>query len=168
MLVFLYIALVVWRVFDLIEQDKTDLVVAEIHAKRLTLADVEGKNLPPVPNKEKNDATIEGIDANNNGIRDDVELAIFEKYPSDKKTRAAALQYAMELQMEFTKVFNSETLVAVIQEQSRGFSCAYGSEDSVEELVFNTEERKKFSEVLREKYATSYALPNTQNCDIIF
>ncbi len=62
-----------------------------------------GKHLPLTPNKEENDATVAGIDNNGNGIRDDVELAIFAKYPNSAKIRAAELQYAMALQLMIKK-----------------------------------------------------------------
>ena len=111
------------RIPALNEKERTEQVVAQIHAQRLTLADVNGENLPPQPDPAKVDATIEGIDVNWNGIRDDVELAIFKKYPNSARIRAAELQYAMELQRELTSVFNSETLVATIQEEGRGYLC---------------------------------------------
>ena len=80
---------------------------------------MNGEHLPPPPDPAQVDATIEGVDANGNGIRDDVELAIFKKYPNSARIRAAELQYAMALQMYLSKVFNSETLVAVIQGEDR-------------------------------------------------
>ena len=81
---------------------------------------MNGEHLPPPPDPAQVDATIEGVDANANGIRDDVELAIFERYPDSLKIRAAELQYAMALQMYLTEVFNSETLVAVILKDEHG------------------------------------------------
>ena len=58
-----------------------------------------GKNLPSDPGALA-DATVQGVDANQNGIRDDVELAVFKEYPNSAKTRAVLLQYALALQME--------------------------------------------------------------------
>lgn len=37
-------------------------------------------NLPPAPG-EKGDAVLTGIDSNQNGLRDDVEIAIYEHFP---------------------------------------------------------------------------------------
>ena len=37
------------------------------------------------------DATIAGVDANENGIRDDVELAIFKEYPNFPYLQAVKL-----------------------------------------------------------------------------
>jgi hypothetical protein len=98
-------------------------VVAKIHATKLTMDDVMGANLPPSPGVEAG-MTIVGIDANKNGIRDDVELAIFKEYATSSKTRAVLLQYALALQMEFTQpLVNTETVIAVAQEESRAHYC---------------------------------------------
>lgn len=160
-----FIALVAWRYQVLVEQDKTDAAVAAIHANRLTREDVFG-DLPEEPNKAENDATLAGIDANSNGIRDDVERAIYFKYQASAKEAAPAFQYAKALQMEFTHVYNSATLVAVLQEEDRGFVCINGREKEIEDLVFNTEARKDYREEILEKYMVSYTLPNGEDCDL--
>ena len=119
-LLVLYIALVIYRGFVLWAEEKTNEQVAKIHAIKLTLDDVLGDNLPPAP--ENPDATVEGVDQNKNGIRDDVELAIFAEYPNSARTRAVLLQYALALQMEVTQeLVNTGTVIAVAQEESRAF-----------------------------------------------
>ncbi|MBC7836672.1 hypothetical protein H7X87_02735 [Acetobacteraceae bacterium] len=168
-LVVLYVALVIYRIPAVGEKERTEEAVARIHASRLTMADVMGEHLPLPPNEEENNVTLAGIDNNQNGIRDDVELAIFAKYPSDARIRAAELQYAKELQMEFTEVFNSETLVAVIQEEDRGSLCIGDNDQQiheVEDAVFNTDVRRQKREEVFDKYMTSYKLLNTEVCDI--
>lgn len=118
-----YIVLVIGRMFYFFAADKTKAQVAKIHATKLTLDDVMGKHLPPDPGAEA-DKTVQGVDANQNGIRDDVELAIFKEYPNSAKTRAALLQYALALQMEMTqKIVNAETVGAVAEQKSRGYLC---------------------------------------------
>ena len=91
----LYVIIVIARIPHAYDKQRTDAAVAKIHATKLTLNDVTGKNLPPDPAFAKAtagkpgagpDDTIEGIDANHNGIRDDVELAIFKEYPNSRKT----------------------------------------------------------------------------------
>lgn len=119
----LFVVGVIARIPHVLEAKKTAEAVAEIHATKLTLADVMGDNLPSDPGTEA-DKTIAGIDANKNGIRDDVELAIFKEYPDSAKTRAALLQYAMALQMQFTQSLATEgVVVAVAQERSRASLC---------------------------------------------
>ena len=123
-LIVLFIGLMIYRFPVVEERIKTQEVVKVIQSQKLTLADVMGENLPPEPDAALKDATLEGIDVNNNGIRDDVELAIFKLHPDSARVRAAELQYAMALQNEMTSnVFNSDTLVVVIQEEGRSFSC---------------------------------------------
>jgi hypothetical protein len=118
-----YVAVVLVRIPHFYNLRKTQEQVARIHATKLTLADVMGDNLPPDPGALA-DATIQGVDANQNGIRDDVELAIFREYPDSAKTRAVLLQYALALQMEVLQPFvNTEVVTEVVREQSRADSC---------------------------------------------
>ena len=166
---FLYAVLVGFRTVMLFDEDKTNAAVAEIHAQKITLADVMGTGLPPAPDKAENDATVAGIDKNNNGIRDDVELAIFKKYPNDKKTRAAALQYAMAEQMYLTRVYNTETWKAVAEEGGRANLCLSFASDAtyeyIENLVFNTEIRKAAQEKVFE-FITSHGTAEGNLCDV--
>ena len=162
-----FVVLVAWRLKLLYEADDTNAAVAAIHANRLTQEDVFG-DLPQEPDKAANDATLAGIDVNNNGIRDDVERTIYFKYQASAQEAAPAFQYAKALQMEFTHVYNSATLVAVLQEESRGFGCVYGNgrETEIENLVFNTQARKDYQEEILRKYMVSYKLPNGEDCDL--
>ncbi len=166
-LALMFVALVIWRIFVLADNDKTKEDVARIHATKLVWSDING-TLPPEPDPTENNATLAGVDSNQNGIRDDVERAIYLKYKDNKRVAIAALQYAKELQMEFTEVYNSETLVAVLQAESRGYSCVYGNERVVEKLVFNTGKRKQYQEDMLQKYMTSWGIPNVEACDILF
>ena len=53
--------------------------------------------LPPMPDEDKNNKTLLGIDSNNNGIRDDVEIWILKTYSNQEYPKiktAIALQYA--------------------------------------------------------------------------
>ena len=152
-----YFVLVIYRVFFLFDQDKINAQVKIIHDTKLTVDDVMGKNLPPDPGALA-DKTVVGVDANNNGIRDDVELAVFKAYPNSAKTRAVLLQYALVLQKEIAQPFlNTETATAVAEEESRSYDCigkivsdGYGGikeidkyRSFVENIQFNTNERKK-------------------------
>ena len=166
------------RVPYVIDAEKTAEAVAKIHATKLTMADVMGENLPPEPDPALKDATIAGIDANQSGIRDDVELAIFKEYPNSAKTRAALLQYALALQMEaIQSIVNTETVTAVAEETSRGFDCVgsiikRGTGDFeklnsyinfVKEKQINTDDREKYQKDFY-RYLGSYTLPS--GCDI--
>ena len=176
-----YFVLVIIRMFHFYNLDKTNEQVAKIHNTKLTMDDVTGKNLPLDPGAEA-DKTIQGVDANKNGIRDDVELAIFKEYPNSAKTRAVLLQYALALQMEATQVVvNKETVTEVVREQSRAYSCVgkilsrtdmdkYIKEGDklrsfIDEKQRNTEERKKARTDFVEKIG-SYSESENKVCDV--
>ncbi len=70
--------------------------------------EINGHRLPPEPDEALNNATLLGIDSNNNGVRDDVERYIILRFAQEEypKTRTAlALQYAWAEQ----KVIESPT-----------------------------------------------------------
>ena len=54
-------------------------------------------SLPPDPG-EAGKATLQGVDSDNNGVRDDVQIAIYERYPNDETKRNALTQKAKALQ----------------------------------------------------------------------
>ncbi len=179
-LVGLYLILIIGRVIFLNNKAKTDAQVIKIHNTKLTLDDVMGKNLPPDPGALA-DATVQGIDANNNGIRDDVELAIFNAYPNSAKTRAVLLQYALALQMEFAQsIINKEIVTVVAEKTSAGYYCISQITSRVDMKKFieigdklhnfienkqiNTEERKKAETDFYKGNLGSYELPS--ECDI--
>lgn len=181
----LYIILVIGRGFYRANEAKTNEQVIKIHNTKLTLDDVMGKNLPLDP-EALADATVQGIDANNNGIRDDVELAVFKAYPNSAKTRAVLLQYALALQMQTIQpIIDTNTVVATIQEEDRAYQCVgeilvvnendkksvekyFKDEDTLRSFVesrqLNTEERKKYRTDFYEKIGSYNSLPRV--CDI--
>ncbi|MBI3633406.1 MAG: hypothetical protein HY226_03890 [Candidatus Vogelbacteria bacterium] len=141
-----YVALVIYRIPHAIEQKKTDQAVAKIHATKLTLDDVMGKNLPPDPGALA-DQTIAGVDANQNGIRDDVELAVFKAYPNSARTRAVLLQYALALQMEMTQdMVNTETVTAVAEDGDTALNCLWSisSRSNMKKFLNETSQNEKF------------------------
>ena len=66
-------------------------------AKPLPVTVTYRGDLPPDPG-EAGKATIEGIDLNGNGVRDDIERWIAFNYPGSEKTRTALAQQAMAVQ----------------------------------------------------------------------
>ncbi|PIR82726.1 hypothetical protein COU20_00920 [Candidatus Kaiserbacteria bacterium CG10_big_fil_rev_8_21_14_0_10_59_10] len=175
----LLVALVIYRIPAVAEQQRTAETVAFIESQRITLDDVMGTYLPPHPDPSAANATIEGIDVNQNGIRDDVELAIFERYPDEPKIRAAMLQYAMALQQELNLVINKSSWVAATQQIGRAFGCIYENVESesisditslkneVEELVRNTQERNlRYLQLTQ--FQTTFSASELENCDVVF
>lgn len=181
-----YAIVVVTDLPQKLNKGRTEEQVTKIHATKLTLDDVMGENLPPDPGANA-DKTVQGIDANQNGIRDDVELAIFKEYPDSAKTRAVLLQYALALQMEVTqKIVNTETATEVMREEDRAGSCIgdnlvprespesgrsyadvekiFALINSVEDKQINTIERKKIRSDFFKKIGSYSSMDNV--CDI--
>lgn len=177
----LFIILVIGRWIYLDKQAETDEQVIKIHNTKLTLDDVMGKNLPPDPGVLA-DATVQGIDANKNGIRDDVELAVFREYPNSAKTRAVLLQYALALQMEVIQpMVNKGTVGEIANKQDRAIFCiaeiiSTKGEDSVITAIekygkfvfdkqFNSELRKNTHKEFY-SYLKSGRIDDSVSCDI--
>ena len=79
--------------------------------------------MPPDPCADADKTGLENV-VNQNGMRDDLELAIFKEYPDSAKTRAVLLQYALALQMEVRQLTLNEDIVNVIlEEDSRAGDC---------------------------------------------
>jgi hypothetical protein len=172
-LAFLYIALVIYSYPHLHKEHLANAAAAKIEAQKLTPDDVDGAHLPPPPDRGAVDATVAGADANRNGIRDDVELAIFAKYPTSTAVRAAELQYAMDIQTQVTEVFDPETWKAAAIQRDRGFGCLYDAspeyaalEKEVNDLVLDTENRTEQLNSIQ-RYGVSYKLSSGPDCDVI-
>ena len=133
-----------------------------MHDTRITIEDVMGEALPPKRTKEEYDRTVLGLDENENGIRDDVEHAIFEMTDDSLAMRAAKLQYAQTAQFIYTSVINGETMQVYLNERGEARNCIYDImekeeydgmkftiTDPLEALIHNTPERK----TEREKHA---------------
>jgi hypothetical protein len=174
--------LVIIRIPVVLEREETEKVVAQIHATKLTMDDVMGVNLPPDPGSEA-DMTVAGVDVNKNGIRDDVELAIFREYATSSKTRAVLLQYALALQMEFTQsLVNTETVIAVAQEEGRANACigeslsrddmkefvrmSFELQEFVEGKQLNSTERKQAQKDFYNDHLKSYSAIRDNRCDL--
>ena len=184
LLLLLFVVIGVLAIARFNSKAETQKAVDFINSQKITLDDVMGKNLPPSPDQTINDSTIAGIDANKNGIRDDVELAIFKEYPNSAKIRAAELQYAQSLQLELTKVSNSETMMAFLKKSDSAYQCIgdlvanknvpaqegitllHEKDQEISNLTFNTDLRKKKNSDIYDKYMTSYASQNHNYCDI--
>src|SRR3989338_8708032 len=165
-----YIILVIGRAIYFYNQDKTDAQVQKIHSTKLRLSDVMGENLPSDPGPEA-DKTVAGVDTNQNGIRDDVELAIFKEYPNSAKKRAVSLQYALALQKQMIlPIVNTETLVATVEYKSKASKCMWTLGDTdkyknfIDNLQVNTKERNQYLDEIYDKLG-SFSV-SKEGCDL--
>ena len=147
--------------------------------------EVNGHRLPPEPNKKLNDATLLGIDSNNNGVRDDVERWIYEKYG---KMHPVNVAVGMETAKVYQKIFeHPEKADELEKDMSSIAHCEYYLLDDANEsikklfpkmigdgyfeksIVVNTNERKKVYEIYNYLlsggiYSTGTAEENKEQC----
>jgi len=121
---------------------------------------IDGFLLPPEVDETLNNSTLLGIDANNNGIRDDVErwilLDMEIRYGNSKVERAIAFEKAKAYQMTLEDPTNKDNKVG--QAMSDAGDCrayymyvknkgqkTYGGEQNrnMKDKMFNTKERLK-------------------------
>lgn len=119
----LLLVYLIWLTYASIQYYPTIGALENIKNTRLTMQDVTGETLPPKRTEQEYKATIEGLDENNNGIRDDVEHAIFDMTDDSLQMRAAKLQYAQALQLYFSSVRDGKTLGAVVHKTSFAYGC---------------------------------------------
>jgi len=180
----LYIAVVIYRVPAMQDKQKTDAAVTFMFSQTLSPSAALGADLPPVPDAALNNSTLFGVDANHNGIRDDIEVAVFKLHPDSARVRAAELQYALEAQLELSSVFNQDTWVAEAKYEAHGINCLAdtavavypkGSTESItkpnawrletEALVFNTDARKQKRQQIQ-AYEVPFVDSSTTSCDV--
>jgi hypothetical protein len=80
----------------------------------------------PIPDPIKNNATIAGIDSDNDGIRDDVQRWINETYVNEPKTKLAMKQYAVSYQLELTTVDSKEQSIQATNKANEADQCLKG------------------------------------------
>jgi hypothetical protein len=82
---------------------------------------VNGHTLPPEPDPKVNNATLLGVDVNNNGVRDDVERWIYETY-SYPIERGIMLQNANRLQTQISDISKAHEYAKL---SDKSLSCEY-------------------------------------------
>lgn len=110
----------------------------------------EPPGLPPDPG-EAGKVTLEGIDSNHNGLRDDVERYIAIKYQNSAKTRAVLTQYAVATQAALEDASDKTKSIHNAETTDRAIECdAYiqGSaeasaklEKDLDSVIMNTDAR---------------------------
>lgn len=171
----LYGGLIIYRLPAAFLRQRTNQAVAGIKARKINLVDVLGQNLPPKPEAKINNSTLLGLDQNHNGVRDDLEPAIFKLYLNSARARAAALQYALALQTEMSaQIFNPQTLTATLQQEDRAYFCLGDSinqspdivSKKLDNLFFNTPARQQQHQIIFNNYMTTYTESPGTHCDI--
>lgn len=81
-------------------------------------------NAKPIIENEDINPGLTGVDADNNGIRDDVDRLILKKYATTPAIKKAAEQEALALQQSLTATTRAQALAAG-DEIRRAGACAY-------------------------------------------
>ena len=115
---------------------------------------IHGHRLPPEPDPKINNSTLLGIDSNNNGVRDDVERAIYFRYQRPIE-QAFMMQYATRYPIVLEDPEGAAASKPLEQEHWNLYSC-WGyldrfkniempddDVDFMENAYFNTRERMK-------------------------
>ena len=105
--------------------------------------------LPPNPGVAGK-ATLKGIDSDEDGVRDDVQIAIFERYSNNAEKRTALEQNAKALQDSISNgnVLDMSAINQAAQAIDIAIDCLYETVDDpsseisfIEDKVMNTSER---------------------------
>jgi hypothetical protein len=86
---------------------------------------------------------LAGIDADQDGVRDDVEQYIAETYPDSAKTRAALMQYARNIQEALLMAEDKEASVELGLKRSGAIECLVYVRDPEEAIVIFGELRAR-------------------------
>jgi len=89
--------------------------------------------LPPDPG-EAGMATLEGIDSDGDGVRDDVQRWIALSFPNSEKTRAALTQLTITEQQILVDADNADASVRNLLQMLDGLECLYYSSDSAGDI----------------------------------
>ena len=148
---------------------------------------INGHTLPPEPDPKINNATLLGIDSNNNGVRDDVERWIYKTY---KDKHPIHIDIAMQAARAYKKVLETpERAKEIHDEVSAPMYCMfyymYDAEDFndpllikksiftkhfIHAILFNTKERESAFEqydtlLSGDSYTLTKAEEEKSKCD---
>ncbi len=86
--------------------------------------DLPGTGLPPDPG-EAGKATLEGIDSDQDGIRDDIQRYIALTYPDSQKTRAALRQFTSAFHKAILQSPDRESALNNVEDMHRAQECLW-------------------------------------------
>jgi hypothetical protein len=75
---------------------------------------INGYTLPPKPDPVVNNSTLLGVDSNDNGVRDDVEIYIIKKYKDEKIAIEIGFQIARAYNTVIENPMNAEETVKIL------------------------------------------------------
>jgi len=97
----------------------------------------------PMPDPNKNNATVAGIDSDTDGIRDDIQIWINEEFSTKPQVKMAMRQLAMSRQLDLTNVENKEKSVAAGKKYLDDLTCL--------RVIVGVDQKSKLSDDLNKK-----------------
>ena len=145
----------------------------------IRIVEIDAARLPPEPDAEAGRQTVQGIDTNSNGVRDDVEHSLYRLYPLDTPRREILLINAQVAQMQLLAGSeNNQSAGDAASERSAEFAaCAIASRipglvtdiAMVDVFAVNTEARLQAHlayEASRAGTVQRAIDPNSANCSL--
>lgn len=116
-------------------------------------------NLPPEPDSILNATTLYGIDSNQNGVRDDIEIYIYKNVTQDWNLYNAYMQYYRNKQDTLIFLNNEQKFDYFTGEGDwKAFSCISYFEKNIKmsasqflNIFFNTKARKEAQKAIGQK-----------------
>ena len=147
----------------------------------IRIIEIDAAALPPRPDAQANRQTIQGIDTNDNGVRDDMEHSLYALYPLDTPRREVLLIGAQAAQMQLLAGSDNNPNAgdAASRRASEFVACALASDIDIRALhkdiaivdffALNTEARRQAYlayEASRAGTAGRVIDPNSANCSL--
>ena len=147
----------------------------------IRIIEIDAAALPPEPDAEAGRQTVQGIDTNGNGVRDDMEHSLYRLYPLDTPRREMLLIGAQAVQMQLLAASdnNPDAGDAASQRSAEFVACALASDIDIRALqkdiaivdffALNTEARRQAYlayEASRAGTVQRAIDPNSANCSL--
>jgi hypothetical protein len=152
---------------DVVEDTPVALVASDTSRHILTIKEIDAQKLPPKPKFFAARETIEGIDTDDNSVRDEVEHGLYELYGESFQLYRASLwtAYGLQKRMEVAGTEDLKQLTHAKNEYQKMISCFFdysgtpyhkGNDyrSSIQSFVVNTDERKESHNQFLSWYAT--------------
>ena len=106
------------------------------------VAEIDAAGLPPRPDVQASIQTVQGIDTNRNGVRDDMEHSLYDIYPLDTPRREVLLVGAQAMQMQvlvgmqlLAGSANHQSAGDAASQRTAGFiACAVGNMGGIDSI----------------------------------
>ena len=160
----------------------TDNADATVSAQTtIRIIEIDAAALPPRPDEQANRQTIQGIDTNDNGVRDDMEHSLYALYPLDTPRREVLLIGAQAAQMQLLAGSDNNPNAgdAASRRSAEFIACALAGDIDIRALqkdiaivdffALNTEARRQAYlayEASRAGTAQRVIDPNSANCSL--